>query len=129
MKPTRDLTRCPYDGTRVVKIRFGSPALYPYSRDYGPVYACPQCTAYVGTHKHDESPKGTVADYDDRELRKTAHAALDPYWRGGGQLSRGQAYAKLARELGISGADCHIGHMHGDQLHDVIRVCATWGLS
>lgn len=41
------------------------------------------------------------------EARKAAHAAFDPLWKHMG-YKRSDAYAMLARELGLKAKDCHM---------------------
>lgn len=55
-------------------------AEYPYQKDYGPVWKCVPCDAYVGCHKGTERPLGLVADAATRAAKIKAHAAFDPLW-------------------------------------------------
>ena len=52
-----------------------------------------------------------LADRDTHEARKAAHAAFDPIWQKG-ILSRGVAYAKLQKALGLSEPECHMKVMN-----------------
>lgn len=74
-------------------------------------WRCAQCDAYVGTHIGTERPLGPLADAPTRAARRRAHAAFDPLWQGLAKGARARAYAWLAKQLGIPGSDCHIGHM------------------
>lgn len=74
--------------------------------------------------------KGTPANAEDRDLRKRAHACFDPLWQRvaarddiGRSKARSRAYSWLSEQLAISPEDCHIGMMHGNELHLVILCC------
>jgi hypothetical protein len=43
-----------------------------------------------------------------REARKRAKAVFNPLWQSG-RMSRTDAYAWLADQLGVAVAECHIG--------------------
>jgi hypothetical protein len=106
-------------------------------RDFGPVWACVPCGAYVGCHKQGASkqtpgdrPLGTLANAETRDLRKQAHALFDELWRrkmahtGCDQgEARGAGYRWLAKQLGVEPKDCHIGHMQAELLRQVIDIC------
>lgn len=103
-----------------------------HGRDFGPVWACDTCGAYVGCHKNGsgDRPLGTLANAEVRELRKQAHALCDELWRrkmkrdGCDQgEARGAGYRWLAAQLGIEPKECHIGHMQAELAQRVIDVC------
>jgi hypothetical protein len=48
-----------------------------YSRDYGPVWHCGGCKAWVGCHPNGR-PLGGLATATLRNARMTAHNAFDP---------------------------------------------------
>ena len=48
-----------------------------YGTDFGLLYRCPTCHAYVGCHKGSLNAKGSVAGRNLRELRKSAHRLFD----------------------------------------------------
>lgn len=73
-----------------------------YGRNYGRsymAYLCRDCNAYVGCHRNTRKPLGTLANFEPRELRKRAHAHIDPVWKGGA-LSRKEVYARLSAHFG-----------------------------
>lgn len=120
---------CPYCGAPTT---FSSDSAHIYAgRDYGPVWECRPCGAYVGCHRpgvgkgDGSTPLGTVADAATRALRKRAHAVFDPRWRGGQPRgrSRRRAYTWLAEQLGMTRGECHIGMMQADDLRRVIALC------
>lgn len=72
---------CPY--CNAVSVLASSAEVYG-GRDFGMIYLCanyPQCDAYVGVHRHTDTPKGTLANTELRAARKRAHAAFDPLWQ------------------------------------------------
>jgi hypothetical protein len=91
-------------------------AIYPHRPDLLHLWFwhCAHCAAYVGCHKagcngsDGTMPLGRLATAELRRAKNRAHEALDPVWQSG-LLKRKQAYAALARELGISQQNCHIG--------------------
>lgn len=76
-------------------------------------WECPICLARVGCHPKTWNPLGTLAGPELRALRGKVHRALDKQWRMADPRnrakSRRKAYAWLAKELGISEDECHVG--------------------
>lgn len=102
--------KCPYCG--------GAPVLVDsseiYGRSYGKMWLCRPCKAYVGVHRGTTTPLGRLANAELREWKKKAHDVFDQLWKGymgkhPPRMSRPEAYAWLAAELGIAVEDCHIG--------------------
>jgi hypothetical protein len=60
-----------------------------------------------------------------RWARRDAHQAFDQIWQVVG-IARAQAYAELARRLGIPVDQCHIGEMDEAQCARVVRICQAW---
>ncbi len=52
---------CRYCKRDIRLYHFGD-AEYPYQKNYGPIWKCVPCDAYVGCHKGTERPLGLVAD-------------------------------------------------------------------
>lgn len=121
MKHEPENPLCPYCGARSAYIE--SSAEVYHGRDYGPLYICRPCQAWVGVHKGTTKPLGRLADATLRTAKQRVHAAFDPlwvqYWRaythteerssGMRVAQRLRCYAWLADELGIPVAECHIG--------------------
>jgi hypothetical protein len=123
---------CPYcqktaeldDGTRI----------YGHTR-FGHLWVCPDypsCNAYVGCHPADRgyAAKGRLADPILRRAKIEAHAAFDPLWRAkmrstrcSAQRARDLAYGWLARQMGLSRQDCHIGMFDLAGCQRVIELC------
>lgn len=122
---------CPYCGRPAV---FQPTSAHLYSgQDWGPVYECAPCKAWVGCHKNGagRQPLGVPANQATRELRKRAHAVFDPLWaakmrRDGCSKSaaRTAAYTWLAGHLGIPASECHISWMVDERLRQTIELCA-----
>ena len=100
-----------------------------YKRDYGPVYYCHGCLAWVGCHKGTRNALGRLANAELRQAKKDAHAAFDPLWQAkikytGCSKSRARhaGYKWLANELGIRYKDCHIGMFDVDQCRRVVEI-------
>lgn len=113
---------CPFCGSAV---EFKSNAII-YGREFGPgfAYICskfPECDSYVGCHGDKAyvedrgiitndlrwMPLGTLANKELREIRKSVHVMIDPYWQTK-KISRGKLYRILARELNLDEQDTHI---------------------
>jgi hypothetical protein len=108
--------KCPYcTGIPQLKSSFEV-----YGKDYGLIWLCPLCRAYVGCHRNSKSPKGFLANKEYRELRKQAHALFDPIWKNH-EMSRNKAYARMADVLNIKTKDAHISQLSIEQLHKLIK--------
>lgn len=82
-----------------------------YGKDYGEwpwVYRCEKCDAQVGMHPFTNLPLGTLADKELRNARARCKAPFEALWRNQ-QLSRSDAYSKLAKHLKIPVSACHFG--------------------
>lgn len=104
-----------------------------YRRDYGPIWQCKECKAYVGCHKGTTEPLGRVADAGLRRAKNAAHKAFDPLWerkiRTQGvakKKARSAGYAWLAEQLGVHGDHCHIGMFDEAMCQKVVEVCAPY---
>ncbi|AJF08211.1 zinc-finger-containing protein [Geoalkalibacter subterraneus] len=100
-------------------------------RDYGPIYLCRPCDAYVGCHPGTTDPLGRLADKDLRKWKKKAHDAFDPLWKekarreecGNGRARRA-GYRWLADQLGIAFDECHIGMFDIETCQRVTKICS-----
>ena len=106
----------------------GAPATYEpdsscvYQRNYGPIWRCVPCKAWVGCHKGTKKPLGRLADAELRKAKIAAHAAFDWRWKHGA-MSRGQAYKWLAESMGLTQEETHIGAFDLDQCRRVVELC------
>jgi ribosomal protein L37AE/L43A len=123
---------CPYCGSDAVFHK--SSAKFYRGRDYGSLWACEPCQAWVGVHGQSKNPLGRLANAELRKLKMAAHSAFDPLWKKGGtdqfrgphkgpRMRRSDAYGWLAQQLGIAKHDCHIGLFDESMCKRVIEVC------
>lgn len=125
--PPKDVSvLCPYCGQPAV---FCKTSDHVYRRDFGPVWYCEPCKAWVGTHP-DGKPLGRLANAELRKLKIAAHAAFDPLVRGkmrrdGCSLNQARkaGYRWLSIQLGIARTDCHIGMFAEAMCAKVVEVC------
>lgn len=118
---------------------------YPYHRDYGPVWMCPQDSAWVGCHP-DGRPLGRLADKALRDAKIEAHRAFDilcenwplaypEHVREDGQepvdpkvfkkvrgAMKSRAYRWLAEQLDIPVAECHVGMFTSELCYRTVDV-------
>jgi len=112
---------CPYCGRPVTCVR--SAAIYgPGHPDYGWMWLCKPCWAYVGCHRDTKKPLGRIADAKLRKAKCAAHSAFDPIWRSK-EMKRKDAYRWLAGELNIESGKCHIGMFDVELCERVIAAC------
>lgn len=111
---------CPYC-TKSAEFMESSATLYA-GRDYGPVYVCMPCEAWVGCHKGTTKPLGRLANRELRTWKIRAHRAFDPLWREL-KMGRSGAYKMLAARMGIPKKKCHIGMFDIDQCRQAIEIC------
>ncbi len=98
-------------------------------RDYGMIYLCADCNAYVGVHKGTSKPLGMLANEELRRMKQKAHAAFDPKWKENNKISkskaRNNAYEWLALLLDIPKKECHIGMFDIDLCQRTIDICSN----
>jgi hypothetical protein len=136
-EPEKPEVACPYCDEAALFLS-SSAALYG-GRDYGPVWACLPCHAWVGVHKDTRTPYGRLADGNLRRMRQDAHRYFDHLWhRKLGELSpdrkrnvvlkqvRGDAYRWLASNMNLTNDECHIGMFDEDQCREVVRLCQPY---
>lgn len=91
-----------------------------YGKDYGDIYLCKPCDAYVGVHEGTTKAKGTVANAELRDQRKTAHAFFDPLWMKK-VVTRKALYKGLSNWLEKSPDETHIGMFDTEECDEVIK--------
>lgn len=122
--PSAPLVVCPYCGENAVLV--DSKQVYLSGKDYGKLWICWPCKAWVGTHRNSpqHKPKGRLANVELRMFKIKAHAAFDPRWRyRKAHGTRNEAYKWLAEQLGIPVKECHIGWFDVADCKRVIEVC------
>ncbi|ARK86093.1 zinc-finger-containing protein [Burkholderia pseudomallei] len=123
------IKKCRYCEQPAKLVRLGDSG-YPYQRDYGPIWICAPCQAWVGCHPGTTKPLGGLANAELREWKMKAHAAFDPLWqaktrRDGCSKShaRKAGYRWLSQQLGIPFKLTHIGYMSVQECKRVVEVC------
>lgn len=117
---------CPYCQQEAKLV--GGDVIYPHRADLyrKKFWMCAPCKAYVGCHPTTEEPLGRLADAELRKAKIEAHAAFDPLWMHTfSRMSRGEAYAWLAAQLGVSKNECHIGMFDVDTCRRVVEACSS----
>lgn len=116
---------CPY--CNGMSIKTTGESIYPHRPDlkHKMFYACKICDAYVGCHESTGKPLGQLANASLRKARVLAHYAFDWLWEDAEtHNARGKAYGELAKLLGVSVMNCHIGMFSEKQCTMVIKICA-----
>ena len=129
---------CPYC-TKPAKYLPSSATIY-HGHDYGPVYACLPCDAWVGCHPGTDKPLGRLADAELRAMKMRTHAAFDPIWKARFErknvidprykkgMARGGRYKVLAELMGIPRNECHIGMFDVARCQRAIEICNSGAL-
>ena len=121
-----DGSRCPYCDNPSVFLESSSD-LYG-GIDYGPVYVCAPCRAYVGCHPGTHTALGRLADSQLRAWKKHVHDLFDPLWKEAERRGRSRskarkaAYAWLGARLQLTPERCHIGMMDVEMCKAACRV-------
>lgn len=104
-----------------------------YGKDYGMMYLCEPCDAYVGTHDGTIISKGRLANSSLRALKKEAHRYFDKLWEKKMKVSnikkgkaRELAYDWLSRELGVPRTETHIGFFDDELTKKTIELCLKY---
>jgi hypothetical protein len=127
MNTTVDSTSpvCPYCGGASELV--GGDRIYPRRPDLHAkrFYLCAPCDAYVGCHNGTTNPLGRLADRRLRAAKIRAHEAFDPLWKSN-VMTRAEAYAWLAKTLGIPPEKCHVGVFDVETCERVVDVCGDF---
>lgn len=122
---------CPYCRGKAVLLRT-SETIYN-GTDYGPVWACLPCEAWVGCHRNSRRfmPLGRLANAELRAAKHRAHEAFDPLWQAvakrdgiASAAARERGYAWLGAQLGLDRTRCHMGKMSIEECNRVVVLCA-----
>ena len=114
---------CPYCG-KEAKLVTGD-VIYPHRPDLEEklFYHCKPCDAYVGTHVKTGEPYGRLANKELRAARNKAHMFFDKLWKYSySRMTRKEAYAWLAHQMGLLKDDCHIGDFDVQQCNKVAEL-------
>ena len=122
---------CPYCGKAAVLM--SSKTFYGEHSDFGWVWGCTPCGAWVGVHKGTSKAFGRLANAELREYKKEAHKYFDWLWERKMKLqnvtknkARNAGYDWIAKELNIERRYCHIGMFDVDDCKRVIELCKPY---
>lgn len=87
----------------------------------GQIYLCEMCGAFCYTHENTNIPLGVPGNELERNYRSAVHKLFDIYWKEN-DMSRDEAYAWLAGNIGIFKKDCHIGRFDIFSCKQVLKV-------
>ena len=95
-----------------------------WRKDYGFIYICRRCGAYVGCHSNSSEPLGTPANVTLRRLRKKCHELFDPLWlrSKNKRKNRKRAYRFLQKVLGVDEERAHIGMLTKEECKKLIKI-------
>lgn len=126
----RNIPTCPYC---LGPATWHEKSDHVYGRDYGPIWHCAPCEAWVGCHKGSREPLGRLANKALRRAKQAAHASFDPMWQAkmarfgiAKHSARGDGYRWLAEQMGLRVEDCHIGMMDESQCARVVEICSQY---
>lgn len=123
---------CRYCHQPAALLRIGASG-YPYQRDYGPIWVCVPCQAWVGCHPGTEKALGGLANAELRMAKQEAHAAFDPLWRRkivklkcSKSQARRAGYRWLSEQMSIPYERTHIGYMSLEECKRVVEICTPY---
>ena len=131
MRFRKSICDCPYCGKPAVLTE--SAEVYG-GRDFGMIWLCRPCSAYVGTHKNSKqhAPLGRLANAELRKWKSRAHAAFDPLWNQKMKrdqcskfVARSAGYQWLADQLHIDLNSCHIGMFDIETCQKAEKICLS----
>jgi len=103
-----------------------------YGRDYGMIYLCRPCDAWVGVHNGTNIAKGRLANAELREWKIRAHFSFDKIWNHHLEsgmpkhVARNKAYDWIAEQMHIDRKDTHIGMFDVKECKQVILLCDAY---
>ncbi len=123
--------KCPYCGSKA----FLRPAAVVHGQEHAApgteLYVCakyPACDSYVGAHRHNHMPMGTLANKTLRRKRIEAHAAFNCLWQSG-LMTKRAAYRWLQVQLGLPSEEAHIANFSEWRCDQVVQLCSQFRLS
>lgn len=120
---------CPYCGN-LTELTDSTEA---YPVDYGKIYLCRDCMAWVGCHSGTTKALGRVAKKELRQNKKAAHFYFDALWRRkmvkdkcSKTAARNAAYCWMAKAMNLPPERAHIGMMDDDQCKQLFEICKKY---
>ncbi len=120
----KNIVKCPYCGAQAT-IRPSSVVHKEKAIPNISLYVCsryPSCDSYVGVHKHNNKPMGTLANGQLRHKRIMAHKAFNTLW-GTGKMKKWQAYKWMQAKFNLSEEQAHIGLFSKYMCDELIKEC------
>lgn len=96
-------------------------SLEVYNTDYGMIYLCRPCNAYVGCHAGTDKALGRLANSVLRKWKIEAHKHFDFIWKSK-RMRRGEAYKWLSKQIEVPLEYTHIGMLSEETLKKVCDV-------
>jgi hypothetical protein len=101
-----------------------------HGKDYGPIYICFPCDAYIGCKKGTYIPLGRLANAELRLWRKKFRTVFDPKWNPPknslldeyGKDFQAKAYTRLARILRIPIQQCHLSNFNAATIKKAVEL-------
>lgn len=115
---------CPYCGAKA-SLRPSRVVYGDNDKTDGYLYVCdryPKCNSYVGAHKSNKQPMGTLANGDLRNKRIQAHKAFDWMWKSG-FMTKWQAYKWMQGKLALNEEQAHIAKFSEYMCDRLIAEC------
>lgn len=122
--PLPPIEECRYCGGKVAVLE----NKIIYGRNYGEypwMYICLGCNAYVGLHPFTNIPLGTLANAQLRKFRNECKDAFNQIWRDK-HMTRSEAYAWLADQMGIDVGVCHFGWFEREECLKAEVLCRDY---
>lgn len=120
---------CPYCG-KLTELTDSSEV---YPTNYGKIYICRDCFAWVNCHTGTTIALGRVAKKELRQNKKTAHHYFDALWhrkmerdKCSKSVARSSAYAWLAKVMNLPPERAHIGMMDDQQCTQLVEICKKY---
>lgn len=92
-----------------------------YGREFGPIWICRKCNAYVGCHPGTTEALGRVTNSQLRKAKRQAHFYFDQIWKKK-YFTRGDAYSWLSKQLELPKEYTHIGMFKIETCNKVAQV-------
>ncbi len=111
---------CPYclKGTEFVESSI------IYGKNYGMIYLCKSCDAYVGVHKGTNKSLGRLANAELRKWKILAHKYFDKLYKSSNRFnSRKEAYQWLSKIMQVDKEYAHIAMFDVKQCKKLISLC------
>ncbi|MEQ9672389.1 zinc-finger-containing protein [Coleofasciculus sp. G2-EDA-02] len=120
---------CPYCGR---ETEFTDSAKVYHGKNYGMIYLCRPCQAWVGVHSGTDKALGRLANAELRRWKQNAHACFDPLWKRKMQKgfskaeARNAGYKWLSQQMNLPPQETHIAMFDIEQCKKVVELCRPY---